>query len=90
MCPQALGMSICEIPSLTETCFCMQMAPRDPRKALGLVAAHSLPGVRLPSPPCPVKHPRDDSAADKHEGRPAIKRPKTEGLKPKRTIVIPR
>ena len=81
-------MSFYESPCLRQTLFCVQAAPRDPRKALA--AARSLPGARLPSPPRPVKHPRDDSAADKHEGRPAIKRPKTEGLKPKRTIVVPR
>ncbi len=84
----ALKMSIYDSAGLIWTFFCMQVAPRDPRRALGLVA-RTLPGARLPSPPRPVKHPRDDSVADKHEGRPAIKRPKTEGLKPKRTIVVP-
>jgi len=60
---------------------CMQIAPRDPRKAAGLhfaVPAASLEKARLPSLSRPVKkHQRDDSPSEKDEGRPAIKRPKT-------------
>ena len=50
-----------------------QVAPMDLRRPVPgtLGASGGLPATRLPSPPRPVKHPRDDSAAsEKDEGRP--------------------